>query len=66
MKAHEGLPADKKQVMALPLACAAGAVQPIDVQPPGGKAMGWADWLRGRRIGAGAIVEPAFPATGAP
>ena len=48
------------------VARAAGAVQPIDVQPPGGKAMGWADWLRGRRIGAGAIVEPAFPATGAP
>jgi len=48
------------------VACAEGAVRPIEVQPPGGKAMAWADWLRGRRIEAGATVEPAFPAPGVP
>jgi methionyl-tRNA formyltransferase len=48
------------------VACADGAVRPVEVQPPGGRAMPWADWLRGRRIDAGVIVEPAFPAAGAP
>lgn len=48
------------------VACAMGAVLPVDVQPAGGRAMPWSDWLRGRRIEPGAIVEPAFPAAGAP
>lgn len=48
------------------VACAAGAVRPIEVQPPGGKAMAWADWLRGRRIEAGAVVESAFSSPGGP
>lgn len=48
------------------VACAPGAVRPVEVQPPGGRAMPWADWLRGRRVEAGVIVEPAFPAAGAP
>ena len=26
-----------------------GAVRPVEVQPAGGRAMAWADWLRGRR-----------------
>lgn len=43
------------------VACAPGAVRPIEVQPPGGKAMAWADWLRGRRIDPGVRVESAFP-----
>lgn len=46
------------------VACATGAVRPIEVQPPGGKSMAWADWLRGRRIEAGAPVESAFPSSG--
>jgi methionyl-tRNA formyltransferase len=46
------------------VACAEGAVRPIEVQPPGGKSMAWADWLRGRRIEAGAVVESAFPSSG--
>jgi methionyl-tRNA formyltransferase len=43
------------------VACAQGAVRPIEVQPPGGKVMAWADWLRGRRIDPGARVESTFP-----
>jgi methionyl-tRNA formyltransferase len=46
------------------VACGRGAVRPIEVQPPGGKAMAWADWLRGRRLDAGARVESAFPSAG--
>ena len=48
------------------VACGDGAVRPLEVQPAGGRAMAWDDWLRGRRIGSGAIVEPAFPAAGSP
>jgi methionyl-tRNA formyltransferase len=48
------------------VACGAGAVRPVEVQPPGGKAMAWADWLRGRRIEAGTRVESAFPSAGSP
>lgn len=46
------------------VACAPGAVRPIEVQPPGGKPMAWSDWLRGRRIDPGARVESAFPSPG--
>jgi methionyl-tRNA formyltransferase len=47
------------------VACASGAVRPVEVQPPGGRAMAWPDWLRGRRVQPGAMVESAFPVTGA-
>lgn len=47
------------------VACAPGAVRPIEVQPAGGRAMPWADWLRGRRVEPGSMVEPAFPTAGA-
>jgi methionyl-tRNA formyltransferase len=46
------------------VACGRGAVRPVDVQPPGGKPMAWADWLRGRRIDPGARIESAFPSPG--
>ena len=46
------------------VACARGAVRPVEAQSPGGRPMPWSDWLRGRRVAAGARVEPAFPAAG--
>lgn len=46
------------------VACAEGALRPVEVQPPGGKAMAWADWLRGRRIEPGTMIESAFPVPG--
>lgn len=48
------------------VACADGSVLPVEVQPAGGRVMPWSDWLRGRRVEPGAVVEPAFPAAGAP
>ena len=48
------------------VACGDGAVRPVEVQPAGGRAMPWADWLRGRRVEPGAMVEPAFPVAGTP
>jgi methionyl-tRNA formyltransferase len=48
------------------VACAGGAVRPIEVQPPGGKSMAWNDWLRGRRMEPGTVLQSAFPAAGAP
>jgi len=39
------------------VACGHGAVMPLEVQSPGGRAMPWAEWLRGQRVGAGAAIE---------
>lgn len=41
------------------VACASGAVRVIEVQPEGGRAMQFADYLRGRRLGPGTIMDPA-------
>ena len=47
------------------VACGRGAVAFLDVQPAGGKAMPFADWLRGRRVAPGAQVESAPQEAGA-
>lgn len=46
------------------VACGRGAVAFLDVQPAGGKTMPFADWLRGRRVAPGAMVESHSPQSG--
>lgn len=43
------------------VACGQGAVEFIEVQPPGGRAMSFAAWRAGRRVAPGARVESAPP-----
>ena len=40
------------------IACAAGSLVPIEVQPAGGRPMRWEEFLRGARAAAGTPVEP--------
>jgi len=40
------------------IACAAGSLVPIEVQPAGGRPMRWEEFLRGARVAAGTPVEP--------
>lgn len=41
------------------VACGEGAIELLEVQPPGGRAMPFAAWCAGRRLGAGARVISA-------
>ncbi|NBX25278.1 MAG: methionyl-tRNA formyltransferase [Planctomycetes bacterium] len=39
------------------VACGEGAILPMEVQSPGARAMPWAEWLRGQRLGPGRRLE---------
>jgi methionyl-tRNA formyltransferase len=46
------------------LACGEGAVRLLEVQPAGGRVMGFAEWARGARLAASAPAASAPPAGG--
>lgn len=39
------------------VACGGGAVRLLEVQPPGKRTMGWADFVRGHDVAAGAVFD---------
>ena len=45
----------------LAIGTGAGLLEPLEVQPENRRAMGWADYLRGARLGAGALLGATAP-----